>query len=104
MGSNMSHATTTELAAHDRALLTDFFNRCTTALAGQRGAGARVLSILRDQMEATLREQRVPPALSWTEPSPTPAHNPAPRSSTSPTPRQARTRFTSTTTCARCSA
>lgn len=67
MASNMSHAPTTELAAHDRALLTDFFNRCTTALAGQRGAGARVLSILRDQMEATLREQRVPPVLSWTE-------------------------------------
>lgn len=67
MGSNISHATTPDLAAHDRVLLTDFFNRCTTALVGQGGAGARILSILRDRMEATLREQRVPPVLSWTE-------------------------------------
>ncbi|MFJ5952622.1 hypothetical protein [Streptomyces noursei] len=67
MGSNISHATTTELAAHDRALLTDFLNRCTTALVDRRGADASVLSILRDQMEATLCEQRVLPVLSWTE-------------------------------------
>ncbi|MFH0245967.1 hypothetical protein ACGRHY_26935 [Streptomyces sp. HK10] len=66
MGSNSSHAATTELAAHGRALLTDFLRRCTTALAGQDGAEARVLSLLRDQLEATLREQRVPPVLSWT--------------------------------------
>jgi hypothetical protein len=67
MGPNISHATTTEPAAQDRLLLTDFINRCTTALAAQRAADSTVLGILRDQMEATLREQRVPPVLSWTE-------------------------------------
>jgi hypothetical protein len=30
MASNTSPASSAELAAHDRALLTDFVNRCTT--------------------------------------------------------------------------
>ncbi|MGW3391918.1 hypothetical protein [Streptomyces cinereoruber] len=67
MGSNSSHATTTEPAAHGRGLLTAFLRRCTTALAGQNVADARVLNILRDQLEATLREQQVRPVLTWTE-------------------------------------
>lgn len=58
----------TELAAHDRALLTDFVNRCTTALAGQRGEDS-ALSVLRDQMEASLAptEAHEGLALFWTE-------------------------------------
>ncbi|MFI5864761.1 hypothetical protein [Streptomyces sp. NPDC051546] len=68
MGSNLSHATTTtNPAARDRALLTDFLSRCTTALTSPRGADARILSTLHDQVEATLREQRMPLALVWTE-------------------------------------
>jgi hypothetical protein len=66
MASNAPLHSRTELAAHDRALLTDFFNRCTTALADREDS---VLSILRDQMEATLAELEAPEhlALSWTE-------------------------------------
>lgn len=67
MASNASLASGTELAAHHRALLTDFFNRCTTALADQRSEDT-VLSILRDQLEAALAEREAPEdlALSWT--------------------------------------
>ncbi|MFF7117424.1 hypothetical protein ACFY91_34650 [Streptomyces albogriseolus] len=66
MGSSNSYPTTYP-GAHDRALLADLLNRCTSALAARHGAGASVLSILRDQMEAILHEQRVPLVLSWTE-------------------------------------
>lgn len=58
----------TEPAAHDRALLTDFLTRCTNALADRRGEDDAVLSILRDQLEATLTAQEAPGPLplSWT--------------------------------------
>ncbi|MFI9772205.1 hypothetical protein ACIHJG_35885 [Streptomyces sp. NPDC052415] len=58
----------TEPAAQDRALLTDFLTRCTDALADRRGEDDAVLSILRDQMEATLTAQETPEplSLSWT--------------------------------------
>lgn len=66
MASNAPLHSRTELAAHDRALLTDFFNRCTTALADREDS---VLSILSDQLEATLAELEAPEhlALFWTE-------------------------------------
>ncbi|MFH8257856.1 hypothetical protein [Streptomyces roseolus] len=66
MGSNSPHTATSESAAHGRGLLTDYLRRCTTALAGQDAGDVRVLNILRDQMEAVLREQQVLPVLSWT--------------------------------------
>ncbi|MET7487090.1 hypothetical protein [Streptomyces sp. NPDC005538] len=50
---------------HDRALLTDFVRRYTTALAEREDS---VLSALRDQLEATLAQLEAPEqvALSWT--------------------------------------
>lgn len=67
MASNAPQAST-EPAAHARALLTDFLNRCTNALADRRDEDDAVLSILRDQMEATLTAQEAPEPLplSWT--------------------------------------
>ncbi|MFF9206669.1 hypothetical protein ACF1AE_33810 [Streptomyces sp. NPDC014986] len=58
----------TQSAAHDRALLTDFLNRCINALVDWGGEDDAVLSILRDQMEATLSAQKAhdPLPLSWT--------------------------------------
>ncbi|WP_331732106.1 hypothetical protein OG613_47455 (plasmid) [Streptomyces sp. NBC_00015] len=65
MASNAPLASRTDLAADARALLTEFVNRCTTALASCEGPA---LSILRDQMEATLAELEAPEELdlSWT--------------------------------------
>lgn len=80
MASHAPLASRTELAAHDRALLTDFFNRCTTALADHRGEDDAVLRFLRNQMEATLtdREALEPLALSWTRQVTHPGTQPGP--------------------------
>ncbi|MFD7866977.1 hypothetical protein [Streptomyces sp. NPDC059783] len=66
MGSNSSHTGASEPDVHGRGLLTDYVRRCTAALAGQDFGDVCVLNILRDQMEAVLREQQGLPVLSWT--------------------------------------
>ncbi|MEU5199011.1 hypothetical protein AB0G86_34070 [Streptomyces scabiei] len=77
MASKTPLASRMDLAARDRALLTDFVNRCTAALASRE---VSVLSILRDQMEATLAELEAPEhlALSWTEQVTHPGTQPGP--------------------------
>jgi hypothetical protein len=77
MASNTSPASSAELAAHDRALLTDFVNRCTTNLADLED---RVLSILRDQLAATLARLEAPEhlSLSWTRQVTHPGTQPGP--------------------------
>ncbi|MGW6145695.1 hypothetical protein [Streptomyces sp. NPDC055140] len=72
--------TSAELAAHDRALLTEFLHRCATPLGDRRRGGNAVLSILRDQLEAALTAQGAPEplALSWTRLVTAPGKEPGP--------------------------
>ncbi|MFF3957395.1 hypothetical protein ACFYY1_29900 [Streptomyces sp. NPDC001890] len=80
MASNAPLASSAELAAHDRAVLTDFLDRCTTAMSDQCGRNDAVLAILRDQLEATVTDETAPAplALSWTGQVTAPGTQPGP--------------------------
>ncbi|MFE9252845.1 hypothetical protein [Streptomyces sp. NPDC007088] len=79
MAPNTPRTSGTALAAHNRALLTDFINRCTTVTTCQRSEES-LLGILRDQMEATLAELEAPEEqhLSWTGEVSLPGKQPGP--------------------------
>ncbi|MGC5263916.1 hypothetical protein ACPXCO_23140 [Streptomyces cyaneofuscatus] len=80
MAPNGPLATSTELAAHDRALLTGFLDRCTTAISDMCGRNDAILTILRTELESTLTDQRAPEplALSWTGQVTAPGTQPGP--------------------------